>query len=269
MSATTPSDDQLRLFIAGSGEGRISVVDRAGLRALHFSSPAIQSLQDPQAPEKLQLDYTIAMALATLIHAAPQRVLLIGLGGGSLVHFIHHYFPEMQIDVIEKIPTVIQVARDYFLLPEDKRIQLYCGDAQQTIPTLTGPYDLIFNDAYSDQGPDAALYADELHQQVARLLGRQGVLVSNLWQRRIEDNLALLGVLKQRLPVMAYHKDKTGSNLVLFSSCTAWSKSQLAQRSRQLLQRSGTPFGEYSHNIYYGVTLLRWRLRLLRWMKKI
>ncbi len=269
MSASTPPDDQLRLFMAGSGEDRISVVDRGGLRALHFSTPAIQSLLDPQAPEQLQLDYTIAMALALLIHPAPQRVLLIGLGGGSLVHFIHHYFPAIKIDVIEKSPAVIQVAHDYFLLPEDQRIQLYCGDAQQIIPTLTEQYDLIFNDAYSDQGPDAALYADNLHQQVIRLLGRQGVLVSNLWQRHIEDNLALLRVLKPQLPAMAYHKDKEGRNLVLFSSCSPWSKPQLAPRSRQLSQRSGTPFDEYSHNIYYGVTVLCWRLRLLRWMRKI
>jgi len=225
------SDDLLQLYIAGSGEGRISVVDRAGLRALHFATPAIQSLLDPQAPEQLQLDYTIAMALATLIHTTPQRVLLIGLGGGSLVHFIHHYFPAIKIEVIEKSPTVIQVARDYFFLPEGERIQLHCGDAQQVIPTLTGQYDLIFNDAYSDQGPDAALYATGLHQQIAHLLGKQGVLVSNLWQRRIEDNLALLGVLKQHLPEMAYHKDKTARNLVLFSSRQAWSKPQWVQRS--------------------------------------
>ncbi len=267
MPAPPPSDDLLQRFIAGSGEGRLSVVDRAGLRALHFSTPAIQSLMDPQAPEQLQLDYTIVMALAMLIHTAPQRVLLIGLGGGSLVHFIHHYFPAIKIEVIEKSPAVIQVARDYFLLPEDERIQLHCGDAQQIIPTLTGPYDLIFNDAYSDQGPDAALYAAELHQQIAHLLGKQGVLVSNLWQRRIADNLALLSVLKQCLPEMAYHKDKSGRNLVLFTSGKAWSKPKLRQRSRQLSQRSGHPFDEYSQKTYYGVTLLCWKLRLLSWMK--
>lgn len=255
------------LATAEDDEGQIQVVDLVGMRTLHFSSPVIQSLLDTNTPEYLQLEYTAIMALGLLMSEQPERVLLVGLGGGALLHFIYHYFPSVHIDVIEKRPAVIQMAQAHFMLPDDPRIQLYCGDAQQLLSAFSGQYDAIFNDAYVADGPDLALYANEVYQQVLRLLNQDGVLVSNLWQRRVDDNLALITALQRLFPALAHHQDEEGRNCVLFAAKKAWSRQLLEENCVAMARRSGQTFDLHNQALKYGTRALRWQMRLLRWLK--
>ncbi len=249
------------LATAEDAEGIAEVIDVAGLRALHFSSPAIQSLIDPISPETLQLPYTRAMALALMIQAAPRRVLLIGLGGGALLHFIFHHFPAIKIDVIERRPAVIQLAKEHFLLPDDSRIQIFCGDAMQLLAELTDGYDVIFNDAYSNNGPDISLYSDIIHQHSHRLIGDQGLLVSNLWQRRRKENIALITSLRRFFPAMAYHKDDEGRNCVLFTAGKAWPRKEFAMRAVQF----SADFKQNHRELSYGVRSLSLKWEMIDW----
>ena len=252
---------------AEDDDGLVQVVDLVGMRTLHFSSPVIQSLLDTNFPEYLQLEYTAIMALGLLMNEQPTKVMLIGLGGGALLHFIYHYFPSVSIDVIEKRPAVIQMAQAHFMLPDDPRIKLYCGDAQQLLGAFSGQYDVIFNDAYIADGPDLAMYAGEVYQQILRLLSRDGVLVSNLWQRRVDDNLALITSLQRLFPVLAHHQDEEGRNCVLFAAGKAWSRKMLEANCLEMTSRSGQAFNLHNLALSYGTRALRWQLRLLRWLK--
>ncbi len=237
--------------------GEVEVVAKDNLLALHFDSPAIQTLYSPSSPFVLQLEYTAMMALAMIMSRNAERVLLIGLGGGALVHFLHHYFPSIQIDVIEKRPAVIEAAKAHFHLIEHPRVQLFCGDARQVMAALPYRYDVIFNDAYLADGPDGVVYAV---QQLYSNLTPKGMLVSNLWQRRMVDNLALLKALRRYLPKMHYYQDNEGRNLVLFASQLGTENRRLQSRGRDLAAHTGQPFDQYSQRICHRVTALRWRL---------
>ena len=64
-------------------------------------------------------DLWIKLFLATfLCKPVPNRVLIIGLGGGALPILIRHYFPSVIVDVVEIDETVIAVAVDLFGLAE-------------------------------------------------------------------------------------------------------------------------------------------------------
>jgi spermidine synthase len=58
------------------------------------------------------------MISALLFMAEPRSVLLIGLGGCSLVHFLRAAFPTCSIYVVEIREAVIDLAHDFFLLPQ-------------------------------------------------------------------------------------------------------------------------------------------------------
>ena len=235
----------------------------SGLRALHFSTAATQTLINPQHPQQLQLEYTAVMSLALLMVEQPKRVLLIGLGGGALLQHIFHYFPQLEIHVIERRQAVIDVAQKYFFLPSDQRIKFFTADAQQQLKQLAGHYDVIFNDAYSQSGPDISLYSEQVYQQFQRLLSRQGVVINNLWQRRIHDNHQLLGCLRQYFSEMAYHQDNDGRSLVLFTGNQPWQKSVWQQRCQEMATHCQQPLATLQRSVRYSLR----RLKMWLWIK--
>ncbi|HEY0720688.1 MAG TPA: spermidine synthase, partial [Gammaproteobacteria bacterium] len=72
--------------------GPIEVVDDMLHRSLHFGTEPKQSSMLLSDPLALVLSYTRAMTTALLFVPQVRRVLLIGLGGGSLAKFFLHHF---------------------------------------------------------------------------------------------------------------------------------------------------------------------------------
>lgn len=252
------------LFHGQDQEGAFQVIERVDsrLRALHFSTAATQTLLDPQYPQQLQLEYTAVMSLALTMMDSPKRVLMIGLGGGALLQHIFHYFPELKIDVIERRQAIIDVAREYFYLPTDSRITLHCGDAQQLLANLSEGYDVIFNDAYSRFGPDIALYSSDVYQQCQCLLSEQGVLVNNLWQRRMKENQKLLRELTEHFTELAYHQDDKRRNLVVFAAKKNWQQLPWRQRCQAMAAVCQLPLQEHLRKVSRSIVLLKLRLWL-------
>ena len=81
--------------------GVIEVVDDGCTRSLHFGNAVRQSAMDLNRPEYLVLTYTRAMMSCLLFKPTPCKVLLIGLGGGSLAKFLLHHIPNCTIDAVE------------------------------------------------------------------------------------------------------------------------------------------------------------------------
>ena len=69
------------------------VSERFGVRSLHIGSDTIQSAMRLARPNDLELAYTRSMMAFLLFTERPARVLMIGLGGGSLAKFIYHRMP--------------------------------------------------------------------------------------------------------------------------------------------------------------------------------
>ncbi len=69
-----------------------------------------QSCINLSAPKRFALNYTRMMMAGTLFTGpAPQRVLIIGLGGGSIPTALREILPQAQIDVVEIDPAVTRV----------------------------------------------------------------------------------------------------------------------------------------------------------------
>lgn len=172
------------VFAAHDEEGVVEVVEDRFERSLHFGTAAKQSTMDLGNPVRLVLSYTRAMTTALLFTAgAPQRVLLAGLGGGSLVRFLLHHYPACEVEAIEYRETVYRVARRFFHLPDDPRLSVFIADAAAHLATAPAApaYDLVLVDAFSADGIADAVCRRSFLDNCRQRLTPGGVFAMNLW----------------------------------------------------------------------------------------
>ncbi len=81
----------------------------------------------------------------------PKNVLLLGLGGGSVVHILRKEFGlQAPITAVEIDPTMIHLARTEFQLDSYADLKLIQGDAIVQIHALRERFDLVVVDLFAD-----------------------------------------------------------------------------------------------------------------------
>ncbi len=183
----------MRLYYGGevvhraqSDDGIIEVVDLGDTRSMHFGTLPRQSSMSLRTPHTLELTYTQAMMACLIINPDPQKVLVVGLGGGSLVKFLLYHFPNCQIDVIEYRQDVIDAAQTYFNVPKkDPRLTIHHGDGYLFVQKQhfqdENHYDLLLVDAYDHIGMAASVGVQNFFDSCAGILSKEGVMSINLW----------------------------------------------------------------------------------------
>ncbi len=173
--------------------GVMEVVESSIERSLHFGTPPVQSsmlLHDPTFP---YLSYTRAMLVALLFQPQPRRILMVGLGGGSLVRFLRLQFPNAVIEVVELRAQVVELAQRYFNLSADPKLQLWVGDIADYAPPQHR-YDLILIDAFDHEGIATAVTDTAFFHYLREVLAATGVITMNLW---VDDSLLLRQMQRQ------------------------------------------------------------------------
>ena len=170
--------------------GAVYVTEKSGVRSLHVGSDTIQSSMRLARPNDLELAYTRSMMGFLLFQPAPRRVLMVGLGGGSLAKFVYHRLPEATAEVLEINPDVVAIARRYFQVPAgDDRLTVRVCDGAEFIEREGPAYDAILLDGYDDDTQPEALSSRQFYLSCRRRLGPGGVMVVNLWgsDRRFDE----------------------------------------------------------------------------------
>ena len=162
--------------------GSVYVTEKFGVRSLHISSDTIQSSMRIARPIDLELAYTRSMMGFLLFHPAPRRVLMVGLGGGSLAKFIYHRLPDAQTEVLEINPDVVSIARRFFQVPaSDDRFMIRVCDAAEYVAREGPGYDAILVDGYDGDSLVGSLSTRDFFEACRRRLAAAGMLVVNLW----------------------------------------------------------------------------------------
>jgi len=164
-----------------------------GLRALRFGRNGVrQSLVKPGDPEFLGLPYTRVALTGLGLCDAPRRMLVLGLGGGTLPAFLRRHYPDAEIDAVDIDPEVAFVAREYFGFREDARMRIHVADGRKFIESVRQPYDAIFLDAFGSDAVPAHLTTQEFLRAVRRAVSPGGVVIGNIWDRaynRLYDSM--------------------------------------------------------------------------------
>lgn len=148
--------------------------------SLHFELHSIQSRMQRDEPTALVLSYTRLMMGSLLLQPAPERALMIGLGGGSLPKCLHHHLPGVDLTVVEINPHVIALRERFAIPPDGERFRVVLGDGADVVAALPVPVDLLMVDGFTYDGQPEALCTADFYAACRQALSPQGVLVVNL-----------------------------------------------------------------------------------------
>jgi len=158
--------------------------DEHGLRTLLFEKDgARQSVVKPGDPDHLELPYTRVVMTGLALCDDPRRVLVVGLGGGTIPMFLRKHYPQVAIDVVDIDPEVVRVAKKFFGFREDARMRAHAADGRRFIEQTRQPYDIIFLDAFGPDSIPRHLATVEFLQSVRRALTPRGLVAGNVWSR--------------------------------------------------------------------------------------
>ena len=165
----------------------IEISEESGVRSLHFGSDWVQGAMRLRRPNALELAYTREMMACLLLRDEadwPRRILLIGLGAGSLAKFLYLHLPQATLTAVDNDARIPVVARLHFHLPDDpRRLKIVIADGADYVQQRRRKFDLILVDGF---GPDARagrLDSADFYAACAALLTPPGLLVCNLLGR--------------------------------------------------------------------------------------
>ncbi len=171
------------VFEKYSSYHHIIVEDISPHRLLRFNRD-IQSTMSLEIPYAGGFEYTDFFHVPLVLHPTMDRVLFVGLGGGTGPKDFLAYYPEMQVDVVEIDPMVINVAKEFFAVPEHPRLSIYEQDGRNFLRRSSNRYGAIIVDAYASGGPYGAylpyhLATKEFFEAAASQLITGGAVVFN------------------------------------------------------------------------------------------
>jgi spermidine synthase len=196
----------------------------------HFDESKV-NLADP---DDLPMLYHRTMTAAAIFPQEIKRVLVLGLGAGSIPVYLQRVLPEAIIDAVELDPGVIDVSRKYFGLRETRTFHLIESDARVFLNRHAEPYDLIFVDAFTGSYIPFHLMTKEFYQLVRSRLAPHGVAAFNFIpaERLFDSNLRTVKVAFDNLDLFkSDDRAASMSNVIVLGRLDPWSEAETLQKA--------------------------------------
>lgn len=159
-------------------------------RVLHFdnslqAAAALDADGDPIVTGPPVFDYLRAFDLVPAIRPDATRVLLVGLGSGAAAMRLHELRPDLDIDVVEIDPKVVEFARKWFGYRDaengNARITTHVGDGRSWLAAQRdAKFDAIVLDTYFADSIPFHLTTREFLELARNRLAEGGIVSANL-----------------------------------------------------------------------------------------
>lgn len=242
------------------------IEDCGPLRYLHFDLDNVQSVMRHDDPDALCLAYTRKMMSFLLFNAKPGRMLLLGLGGGSLVKFCYRQLPETAITVLEINPHVLALREEFKVPPDDGRFRVVQGDGVAYVAgrarrgstrNSAERFDVILVDACDRNGMSPTLESTDFYANLKRRLTVNGVLVINVCGDEIgvEGHIGRIrGIFGQQIISLPAREDGNLIVLAFRKEPQTWENgAALDAHARRLEERFGLAFPRYVRGMTRGL----------------
>jgi spermidine synthase len=171
--------EQRVIYEKDSAYHQISVLEDGLNRYLRFNR-SFQGGMVLKQPFESPFLYTSYAHLSLVFTPGIKRVLLIGLGSGSIAKRFLRDYPDVVVDSIELDPAVVDVAKRFFDVKEDARHRIIVQDGRVYLRRADVRYDLIVLDAYFAEGIPFHLATREFLEIVRDRLTPGGLVASNI-----------------------------------------------------------------------------------------
>lgn len=210
-----------------------------------------QTCVDVNDRDRLVFSYTRMSFAGLLLNPNPKRVLVAGLGGGTIPMTLADLLPDAQIDVVEIDQAVVNVAKEFFFFEESDRMNVTVSDARVFIKRaglLGQTYDYIVLDAFGGDYIPEHLLTQEFLDEVKAIMSPDAVLIANTFSTsRFYDHES---VTYQRVftEFFNFKMPSSGNRIILTQLKTLPPKGELVSRAQSLvgqLEKYEIPLLEY------------------------
>jgi spermidine synthase len=195
-----------------------------------------ESVTNLRDADDLPVKYTRAMTIGLIYPEETRKVLMLGLGGGSISTYLGRHMPELPIDTVEIDPGVITAAKQYFGIRETPKVRYLEGDGRVYLTRHKEPYDLILVDAYFGGYVPFHLLTKEFYALLKQRLTPNGAAVFN-----IHDGTKLyastLLTLASVFPGVHVYPSGEGEVAAVVTAAPAPDNDTLARRAAALQER--------------------------------
>ncbi|MGZ8174982.1 MULTISPECIES: spermine/spermidine synthase domain-containing protein [Methylobacter] len=171
---------QYRTAAANTPPSDPFLFDVDSVLALHFDMPSIQSIMIKNDPECLVLGYTQSMMGFLFFQPKPERIEMIGLGGGSLAKYCLRYLTDTHFTAIEINPKVIALRNKFSIPPDNERFKVICANGADYVRNRTEKVDVLLIDGFKLNGQPESLSSVDFYDNCYAKLNDGGVMVVNL-----------------------------------------------------------------------------------------
>jgi predicted membrane-bound spermidine synthase len=242
-------DEEIRAAMLKRPDGRIAHIEseyndifinkRRGELTMSFQLKGwdyTESVTNLHDPDDLPLRYAQVMTIATIYPAEVKKILMIGLGGGSISTYLGRFMPAVTIDTLEIDRRVIETAKKYFGLRESARVRYLDGDGRVFLNRNKDLYDLIILDAYHGGYVPFHLLTKEFYTLVKSRLTPGGGAAFN-----VHDGTKLYAstvkTLGEVFPILDIYPSGLGEAIVVVSPDGGFDKDALASRAAAMQER--------------------------------
>lgn len=236
-----------------SSFSHIQIRDHGSQRVMFFigdrGDATLETIVDLRQPHRLQHRYSHTMMAGLLYRPDASACLLVGLGGGAIVRFLNHEFPEMRLDVVEIDPVVVALARDFFGTVPGPRTRIFTEDGFEYLRRSPDRYDVILMNAHlkpSEQTDVTGLllrlktvaFLRSLHER----LRPGGIVVFNLIEG--PDTPADIGNIRAAFAAIDVFRSAAAGNVIVvgMASGNRPGDGELRERARALDRRGERGF---------------------------
>jgi spermidine synthase len=168
---------------------RIFVYRHGPVVTLRFGRQPLVQMQSQVNLSNLRqhmLEYSMLAFCGLLYKPEPERILVLGLGGGVIPREMHHYFPAIEIHVVEIDPEIPLIAKRFFGFREDDKLRIHIADGRMFIKKQlrhdpVPKYDLVILDAFNSDYIPFHLMTKEFLEEVKGVLAEDGVVIANVF----------------------------------------------------------------------------------------
>jgi spermidine synthase len=230
--------DESQLLYSGELEKKsIEVREWREYRWLHIGDDSVQALMLLNAVDQIVLPNIQALLSVLLFCPSAKHVLNLGLGGASLERYLDSRWPEIKIRSVESNEQVIQLAKDYFNLPES--IDVIGDSAESFLSTHNDIYDIVLCDIFVADTQASCLYDNDFYANIYNCLDKEGVLAINILPESEEDVINVLLPIKNHFNYIYLLEFPDYTNAIIFASCRKLpSIVELKKRANDLFEKT-------------------------------
>jgi spermidine synthase len=243
------------VFKTQTQHGPVWINQKQDILQLKFDKLATQSEINISEPHQLRMNNLQYLMSMLLFIEPPRHILLLGVGGGSLIHFVRHYLPQTHITGVEYDAELLQIAQDHFMLPpEGPFISYQIADAREYLEHCQDSYDLIIVDLFDAFQSPKWLLENNTINRMKDLLTPRGAIGYNLIINSDKDFKNFYQQLRNRFQCQTVFMETEDYQNILFYALNFQAGiktiTEYMQLAQQLQESYPLPFNEVLATIY-------------------